>query len=175
MLLHESRRIARTSPDGDIVLLEDQDRALWNQALMAEGSRLARQAWRADQIGPYTIQAAIAAVHTAAPTFDDTDWAQIVGLYDLLLQVTPSPIVEISRAVAIAMRDGPAAGLELIDEILERGDLANYHPAYVVRGDLCRRLGKTAEARTAYEQALVLAEQEPEQRFIEQQLASLSG
>jgi RNA polymerase sigma-70 factor (ECF subfamily) len=175
MLLHESRRIARTSPDGDIVLLEDQDRALWNQALMAEGSRLARQAWRADQIGPYTIQAAIAAVHTAAPTFDDTDWAQIVGLYDLLLQVTPSPIVEISRAVAIAMRDGPAAGLELIDEILERGDLANYHPAYVVRGDLCRRLGKTAEARTAYEQALALAEQEPEQRFIEQQLASLSG
>jgi RNA polymerase sigma-70 factor (ECF subfamily) len=175
MLLHESRRIARTSPDGDIVLLEDQDRALWNQALMAEGSRLARQAWRADQIGPYTIQAAIAAVHTAAPTFDDTDWAQIVGLYDLLLQVTPSPIVEISRAVAIAMRDGPAAGLELIDQILERGDLANYHPAYVVRGDLCRRLGKTAEARTAYEQALVLAEQEPEQRFIEQQLASLSG
>jgi RNA polymerase sigma-70 factor (ECF subfamily) len=175
MLLHESRRIARTSPDGDIVLLEDQDRALWNQVLMAEGSRLARQAWRADQIGPYTIQAAIAAVHTAAPTFDDTDWAQIVGLYDLLLQVTPSPIVEISRAVAIAMRDGPAAGLELIDEILERGDLANYHPAYVVRGDLCRRLGKTAEARTAYEQALALAEQEPEQRFIEQQLASLSG
>jgi RNA polymerase sigma-70 factor (ECF subfamily) len=175
MLLHESRRIARTSPDGDIVLLEDQDRALWNQALMAEGSRLTRQAWRSDQIGPYTIQAAIAAVHTAAPTFDDTDWAQIVGLYDLLLQVTPSPIVEISRAVAIAMRDGPAAGLELIDEILEPGDMANYHPAYVVRGDLCRRLGKTAEARTAYEQALVLAEQEPEQRFIEQQLASLSG
>lgn len=174
MLLHESRHIARTSPDGDIVLLEDQDRSLWNQGFIEEGSRLARQAWGAERVGPYTIQAAISAVYAAAPSFDETDWGQIVGLYELLLQITPSPVVEISRAVAVAMRDGPAAGLALIDEILERGDLANYHPAYVARGDLNRRLGKTAEAQAAYQQALSLAEQEPEQRFIEKQLAALS-
>lgn len=173
MLLHESRRPARTSPEGDLVLLEEQDRSLWNRALVEEGTTLARRAWRSGRIGPYTIQAAMAAVYATAPTFDTTDWEQVVGLYDMLLQIAPSPVIEINRAVAVAMRDDLASGLALVDAILARGDLANYHHAYSARGELCRRLGKTAEARTAYQQALALAEQEPERRHIEKQLAAL--
>lgn len=175
MLLHESRRLARTSAEGDLILLEEQDRSLWNQSQIEEGTLLAHQAWRAGQIGWYSLQAAISAVYTAAPDFAATDWGQIVGLYDLLLQAAPSPVVEINRAVAVAMRDGFEAGLALIDAILERGDLVNYHLAYSARGELCRRLGKTAEALNAYQQALVLAEQEPQRRFIEKQIATLSN
>lgn len=174
MLLHESRREARTSPDGDLILLEEQDRSLWDRAQMEAGIRLAQDAWRSFQIGPYTIQAAIAAVHATAPGFSATDWKQIVSLYDMLLQIAPSPIVEINRAVAVAMRDNIAAGLSLLDAILARGDLANYHHAYATRGALCRRLGKVAEARTAYQQALSLTVQEPERRHLEKQLAALS-
>jgi RNA polymerase sigma-70 factor (ECF subfamily) len=174
MLLHESRRPARTSPEGDLILLEEQDRSLWNREQIEAGTILARQAWRSGRIGPYTLQAAIAAVYAAAPTFAATDWEQIVGLYDMLLQIAPSPVIEINRAVAVAMRDDLASGLTLVDAILARGDLANYHHAYSARGELCRRLGKTAEARTAYQQALALAEQEPERRHLEKQLAALS-
>jgi RNA polymerase sigma-70 factor (ECF subfamily) len=173
MLLHESRRAARTSPDGDLILLEDQDRTLWNQEQIAEGTALAKRAWSSGQFGPYTLQAAIAALHAVAPTVAATDWAQIVGLYDLLVQVVPSPVVEISRAGAVAMRDGPAAGLVLIDAILARGDLAAYHLAHSARAELCRQLGRTAEARAAYRQALALAQQEPERRFLERRLATL--
>jgi RNA polymerase sigma-70 factor (ECF subfamily) len=173
MLLHESRRAARTSAEGDLILLEEQDRALWNQELIAEGAALVQRALSSDWFGPYTLQAAIAAVYATAPSFAATDWAQIVGLYDLLLQATPSPIVEINRAVAVAMRDGPAAGLALVDAILARGDLANYHLAHAARADLCRRLGKTVEARAAYQRALELTQQEPQRRFLEQQLANL--
>jgi RNA polymerase sigma-70 factor (ECF subfamily) len=173
MLLHESRRAARSSPEGDLVLLEDQDRALWNQELIAEGTALVEQAWCSGQFGPYTIQAAIAALHAAAPTVAATDWTQIVGLYDLLAQVAPSPVVEISRAGAVAMRDGPAAGLTLIDAILARGDLAAYHLAHSARAELCRQLGQTAEARASYQRALALAQQAPERRFLERRLASL--
>jgi RNA polymerase sigma-70 factor (ECF subfamily) len=174
MLLHESRRMARTSSEGDLILLEEQDRSLWNREQIEEGTRLVQQAWRSGQVGLYSLQAAVAAVYAAAPTFADTDWEQIVGLYDLLLQAAPSPVVEINRAVAVAMRDGLAAGLALVDAILARGDLANYHLAYAARGELCRRLGKTAEARTAYQQALTLAEQEPQRRFLERQIANLA-
>jgi RNA polymerase sigma-70 factor (ECF subfamily) len=174
MLLHESRRPARTSPEGDLILLEEQDRSLWNREQIEAGTILARQAWRSGRIGPYTLQAAIAAVYAAAPTFAATDWEQIVGLYDMLLQIATSPVIEINRAVAVAMRDDLASGLTLVDAILARGDLANYHHAYSARGELCRRLGKTAEARTAYQQALALAEQEPERRHLEKQLAALS-
>lgn len=175
MLLHEARRPARTSPAGDLVLLEHQDRSAWNQEQIAEGIALVERALSARQFGPYSLQAAIAAVHAAAPSFAATDWRQIVGLYDLLLQVVPSPIIEINRAVAVAMRDGPAAGLALIDAILARGDLANYHLAHAARADLCRKMGRIAEARAAYQQALALAEQEPERRFLEERLASLPG
>lgn len=175
MLLHESRRSARTSPEGDLILLEDQDRSLWNREQIAEGTALVERALSAGQFGPYTLQAAIAAVHAAAPTVAATDWAQIVGLYDLLVQVGPSPVVEINRAVAIAMRDGPAAGLELMDAILARGDLTAYHLAHAARAELCRQLGRTAEARAAYQQALALAQQEPERRFLEGRLAKLAG
>ncbi|MBE7556147.1 MAG: RNA polymerase sigma factor [Anaerolineales bacterium] len=174
MLLHEARRAARTSPEGDLILLEDQDRSLWNQEQIAEGTALVERAWSLGQFGPYTLQAAIAALHSAAPTVAATDWAQIVGLYDLLVQVTPSPVVEINRAVAVAMRDGPAAGLTLIDAILGRGDLTAYHLAHSARGELCRQLGRTVEARASYQQALALAQQEPERRFLERRLANLS-
>jgi RNA polymerase sigma-70 factor (ECF subfamily) len=173
MLLHEARRAARSSPEGDLILLEDQDRSLWNRDQIAEGTARVEQAWSSGQIGPYTLQAAIAALHSAAPTVAETDWAQIVGLYDLLAQVAPSPVVEISRAGAVAMCDGPAAGLALIDAILATGDLASYHLAHSARAELCRRLGRTAEARAAYERALALAEQEPERRFLERRLANL--
>jgi RNA polymerase sigma-70 factor (ECF subfamily) len=174
LLLHESRRAARSSPTGDLVRLEDQDRSLWNRGQIEEGLALVRQALSSGQIGLYTLQAAIAAVHAEAPTAADTDWGQIVGLYDVLAQADPSPVVELNRAVAVAMRDGPEAGLALVDAILARGDLADYHLAHAARADLCRRLGRTAEARTAYERALSLTRQEPERRFLERRLAELA-
>ena len=173
MLLQESRRAARTSPEGDIVLLEDQDRSRWNRQQIAEGSALVRQALASQRFGPYTIQAAIAAVHAAAPSANQTDWAQIAALYDVLLQMQPSPIIELNRAVAIAMRDGPAAGLDLIDSILARGDLAEYHLAHAARAELCRRLGRSGDAKSAYERAIQLAQQEPERRFLERRLRNI--
>lgn len=173
MLLHESRRAARSSPQGDMILLQDQERSLWNQEQIVEGVALVQQALSWRRLGPYTLQAAIAAVYAVAPDFAATDWGQIVDLYDRLLQVAPSPVIEINRAVAVAMRDGPAAGLALVEAILARGDLADYHLAHGARADLCRRLGRTAQARAAYQQALALAQQEPERRFLEQQIASL--
>ena len=173
MLLHESRRAARTSPGGDLVLLEDQDRTLWDRDLIAEGTALVERALRSGRFGPYGLQAAIAAVHAEAPSVGATDWAQIVGLYDVLARVEPSPVVALNRAVAVAMRDGPAAGLALVDAILAGGDLADYHLAHSARAELCRRLGRTAEARTAYERALALARQEPERRFLERRLDDL--
>ena len=174
MLLHEARRATRASTEGDLVLLEDQDRTRWNREQIAEGIALVRQALSSDSVGAYTLQAAIAAVHASATDFAATDWAQIVGLYDLLMQVTPSPVVEINRAGAVAMRDGPAAGLELVDDILARGDLANYPLAHATRAELCRRLGKAGEARASYKRALTLAQQEPERRSLERRLARLS-
>jgi RNA polymerase sigma-70 factor (ECF subfamily) len=173
MLLQESRRAARTSRSGDIVLLEDQDRSLWNRDYIREGLALVERALASQRFGPYTLQAAIAAVHTEAPSAAATDWTQIVGLYDVLLRAEPSPVVELNRAVALAMRDGPTEGLSLIDAILARGDLKNYHLAHAARADLCRRLGRTAEARASYEQALKLSQQEPERRFLERRLAEL--
>ncbi len=173
MLLQESRRAARTSPSGDIVLLEDQDRSLWNREFINEGLALVSRALASSEAGPYTIQAAIAAVHANAANSAATDWAQIVALYDVLLRANPSPVVELNRAVAVAMRDGPAAGLSLIDAILARGDLGKYHLAHAARADLCRRLGRTAEARSSYEQALGLATQDPERRFLKRRLAEL--
>ncbi len=173
MLLTESRRSARTSPTGDVILLEDQDRSLWNRELIAEGQALVAQAWSSRRIGPYTLQAAIAAVHAEARIAKETDWAEIVSLYDVLLRVNPSPVVELNRAAATAMRDGPAAGLALIDAILARGDLNDYPLAHSARAELCRRLGKKAEAREAYARALLLTQQAPERRFIERRLAEL--
>jgi RNA polymerase sigma-70 factor (ECF subfamily) len=173
MLLQESRRAARTSSEGDLILLEDQDRLLWNRAYITEGLALVQQSLSSRRFGPYTIQAAIAAVHAEALTAAATDWTQIVGLYDLLAQAAPSPVIELNRAVAIAMRDGPAAGLEHIDAILARGELKNYHLIYSARAELCRRLGKTADARIAYERALALTRQAPERRFIERRLQEL--
>ena len=173
MLLHESRRAARTSPAGDLILLDDQDRSLWNRDQIAEGLALVERALSSRRFGPYTLQAAIAAVHAEAPNAAATDWAQIVGLYDVLAQADPSPVVELNRAVAVAMRDGPLAGLALIDAILARGDLADYHLAHAARADLCRRLGRTAEARASYERALGLTQQEPERRFLERRLGEL--
>jgi RNA polymerase sigma-70 factor (ECF subfamily) len=173
MLLHESRRAARTSPSGDLILLEDQDRSLWNRDFIKEGSLLAERALAAREVGPYSIQAAIAAVHANAASAAATDWAQIVALYDLLVRAEPSPVVELNRAVAVAMRDGPPAGLALIDAILARGDLSNYHLAHAARADLCRRLDRTAEARVSYERALSLTGQEPERRFLQRRLAEL--
>ena len=173
MLLHESRRAARTSETGDLILLEHQDRSLWNQDHIREGVGLIERALTSRRFGPYTLQAAIAAVHAAAPNVAETDWAQIVALYDLLMRVDPSPIVALNRAVAVAMRDGPAKGLELVDALLEGGELADYHLAHAARADLCRRLGKSSEARASYEQALALTKQEPERRFLEKRLAEL--
>jgi RNA polymerase sigma-70 factor (ECF subfamily) len=173
MLLHESRRTARTTPAGDLVLLEDQDRSLWNREQIAEGLGLVARALSSQQAGAYVLQAAIAAVHAQASSTEATDWSQIVAIYDLLLRAMPSPVVELNRAVAVAMRDGPAAGLELIDAILGRGELASYHLAHAARGELYRRLGKTAEARVFYERALALTSQAPERRFIERRLREL--
>jgi len=173
MLLHESRRAARASPTGDLILLEDQDRSLWNRDLIAEGRALVERALASRRIGPYTLQAAISAVHAASPSASATDWAQIVGLYDVLARVEPSPVVELNRAVAVAMRDGPDSGLALIDAILAGGALADYRLAHAARADLCRRLGKTAEARASYERALALTRGEPERRFLQRRLAEL--
>ncbi len=173
MLLHESRRAARTSPEGDLILLENQDRSLWNRNQIAEGLALVERALSSQRFGLYTIQAAISAVHAQAPTAAATDWAQIVALYDLLLQAGSSPVIELNRAAAVAMRDGPLAGLELIDAILARGDLADYHLIHSARAELCRRLGRTSEARASYERALSLTQQEPERRFLERRLEEL--
>jgi RNA polymerase sigma-70 factor (ECF subfamily) len=173
MLLHDSRRAARTSPSGELILLNDQDRLLWSRDQIAEGLALVERALGARQAGPYSIQAAIAAVHANAPNAAATDWAQIVTLYDLLAQAEPSPVIELNRAVAVAMRDGPSAGLALIDAILGRGDLSDYHLAHAARADFCRRLGRIAEARASYERALSLTGQEPERRFLERRLAEL--
>lgn len=173
MLLHESRRPARTSADGDLILLEQQDRSLWSRDMITEGVALIEKALLSKRIGPYTLQAAIAAVHAEAPSAAETDWAQIVALYDLLLRAEPSPIVELNRAVAVAMRDGPAQGLELVDELLASNELATYHLAQATRADLCRRLGKNADARASYERALALAKQHPERRFLEKRLSEL--
>src|SRR5262249_7095272 len=175
MLLHESRRAARTSADGELILLDEQDRSTWDRALMAEGIASVEPALATRRFGPYTLQAAIAAVHAEAPSADVTDWTQIVGLYDVLCRADPSPVVALNRAAAVAMRDGPEAGLALIEGILARGDLREYHLAHSARADLCRRLGRTAEARAAYERALSLTRQEPERRFLEGRLAELRG
>jgi RNA polymerase sigma-70 factor (ECF subfamily) len=173
MLLHESRRAARTGADGDIVLLAEQDRALWNREQIAEGSALVTRALQSGRPGPYALQAAVAAVHANAASAEATDWDEIVALYDMLLQIEPSPVVELNRAAAVAMRDGPAAGLALIDAILERGDLLDYHLAHAARADMCRRLGAAADARQSYERAIALVRQEPERRFLERRLAGL--
>ena len=173
MLLQESRRTARTSPEGDLILLEDQDRSLWNREQISEGRALVEQALASQQFGTYTIQAAIAAIHAAAPSTTATAWTQIVAWYDVLAQVAPSPVVDLNRAVAVAMRDGPLAGLQLVDDILARGNLADYHLAHAARADLCRRLGRTTDARESYLQALALVKQEPERRFLEGRLREL--
>jgi RNA polymerase sigma-70 factor, ECF subfamily len=173
LLLHESRRATRSSPEGELILLGDQDRTLWNRGQIAEGAALVEQALRSRRYGIYTLQAAIAAVHAEAADAAATDWPQIVGLYDVLLQIDPSPVIELNRAVAVAMRDGPAIGLALIDTILGRGDLGDYQPAHAARADLCRRLGRDAEARAAYQRALTLTQQEPERRFLIRRMAEL--
>ncbi len=173
MLLHESRRAARTSETRELILLEHQNRSLWNQNHIREGIGLIERALASRRFGPYTLQAAIAAVHAEAPSTVETDWPQIVALYDLLLRADPSPIIALNRAVAVAMRDGPVKGLELIDTLLEGGDLADYHLAHAARADLYRRLGKSSEARPSYERALALTKQEPERRFLEKRLAEL--
>jgi RNA polymerase sigma-70 factor (ECF subfamily) len=173
MLLQESRRTARASPEGDLILLEDQDRSLWNREQIAEGKALVERALSSRRFSVYTIQAAIAAVHAEAPSAAATDWTHMVAWYDVLARVEPSPVVALNRAVAVAMRDGPLAGLQLIDAILAHGDLANYHLAHAARADLCRRLGRTADARASYQRALALARQEPERRFLERRLSEL--
>jgi RNA polymerase sigma-70 factor (ECF subfamily) len=175
MILQESRRGARTAPDGGIILLPDQDRSLWDRDRIAQGAALLRRALSSRRIGPYTIQAAIAAAHAEAPSAAETDWGKIVGLYDLLVQAESSPVVELNRAVAVAMRDGPGAGLAIIEAILARGDLSEYHLAHSARADLCRRLGRTTEARVSYEKALSLTLQEPERRFLLRRLAGLDS
>lgn len=173
MLLHESRRPARTATNGDLVLLEQQDRSLWNREHIREGLGLIERALASRRFGSYTVQAAIAAVHAEAPNTATTDWARIVTLYDLLLRTNPSPIVDLNRAVAVAMRDGPANGLELVDALLANGELENYHLAHAARADFCRQLGRTSDARVSYERALALTKQEPERRFLEKRLNEL--
>ena len=174
MLLHESRRAARTSSDGELVLLDDQDRSQWNREQIAEGLSLVESAMSTRRVGPYTLQAAIAAVHAEAASAATTDWGQIIGLYDVLARANPSPVVELNRAIAVAMRDGPSAGLALIDAILLRGDLRDYHLAHSARADMYRRLGRATEARAAYKQALSLARQEPVRRFLDRRLRELA-
>lgn len=174
MLLQESRRAARTSPEGELILLENQDRALWNREQIREGVKLVERALTSRRFGPYTLQAAIAAVHAEAPDAKLTEWPEIVVLYTALLRMTPSPIVELNRAVAVAMRDGPEAGLTLIDATFERGELTEYSLAHAVRADLCRRLGRKNAARVSYERALALTQQEPERRFLEKRLRELA-
>ena len=175
MLLQESRRTARATPAGDVITLEEQDRSRWNRELIAEGVALVEQALATRRFGLYAVQAAIAAVHAEAPSTAETDWNEVVGLYDALLAMDPSPVIELNRAVAVGMRDGPAAGLGLIDAILKRGDLAGYHLAHAARADLCRRLGRGAEARVSYEKALELSQQEPEKRFLRRRIAEVAG
>ncbi|WP_248742518.1 MULTISPECIES: RNA polymerase sigma factor [unclassified Pseudomonas] len=174
MLLHESRRSARSSADGELILLDDQDRKLWNAELIAEGCNLVERALTTGRFGPYCLQAAIAAVHAEAPTAGETDWEQIVGLYDVLLRAVPSPVIELNRAVAVAKRDGALAGLTLIEGILDRGELQDYHLAHSARAEFCRQLGRVEEARVAYRRALELTRQEPERRFIEGRLQELT-
>lgn len=173
MLLHESRRPARTSPSGELVLLDDQDRSLWDARLMAEGCALVERALSTRRFGPYCLQAAIAAVHAEAPSAAETDWEQIVGLYDVLLRAVPSPVIELNRAVAVAKRDGALAGLLLVEGILARGELQDYHLAHSARAEFCRQLGRVEQARAAYQRALELTRQEPERRFIEGRLRDL--
>jgi RNA polymerase sigma-70 factor (ECF subfamily) len=173
MLLHESRRAARTSPTGELILLENQNRSLWNREQIAEGVALLEKALNSRRFGRYTLQAAIAAVHAQAESVAATDWAQIVALYDRLAQIQPSPVVQLNRAVAIAMRDGPEAGLKHINAVLEQGELANYYLAHSARADMYRRLGRTAEARSAYEKALALTQQEPERQFLQDRIRQL--
>lgn len=175
MLLNDSRRPARSSPAGDLVLLEDQDRSLWDRDQITEGTGLVERALSSGQVGPYALQAAIAAVHAEAPDAAATDWAEIVALYEVLIRAEPSPVVELNRAAAVAMRDGPEAGLALVDQILERGELAEYQPAHAARAELCRRLGRKAEARASYERALDLTGQGPQRRFLERRLEAVSG
>ena len=175
MLLHESRRAARTSADGDVVLLEEQDRSLWNRALIEEGVALVERSLSSRRAGRYTIQAAISAMHAQAPTAAATDWMEVAGLYDALLRLDPSPVVELNRAVAVAMRDGPEPGLALVDEILARGELNDYRFAHAARADLCRRLGRMEEAKTSYERALALTKQGPERRFLQRRIAEVSA
>ncbi len=175
MLLHDARRATRTSAAGDLILLDEQDRSCWDRARIAEGTALVERALRSRRFGPYTLQAAIAAVHAEAPAAAETDWAQIVGLYDVLLRSDPSPIVELNRAAAVAMRDGPAAGLAQIDALLARGELGDYHLAHSARADLLRRLGRLADARGSYERALELVRQAPERRFLERRIREVSG
>lgn len=174
MLLHEARRDARTDAAGDLVLLEDQDRGCWNRPAIAEGVALVEQALGSRRVGPYALQAAIAAVHAEAPSSAATDWRQIIGLYDVLLRVEPSPVFALNRAVAVAMADGAAAGLALVDALLAQGALATYHFAHAARADLCRRLGRHDDARVSYQRALTLVKQEPERRFLERRLAALA-
>jgi len=173
MLLQESRRAARTSPAGELILLENQDRSLWNREQIAEGVALVEKALSSRRFGPYTLQAAIAAVHAEAESTAVTDWPQIVALYNQLVQIQPSPVVYLNRAVAIAMRDGPEAGLTHIDALLEQGELANYYLAHSARAELYRRLGRTAEARSSYEKALALTQQEPERQFLQARIRQL--
>ncbi|WP_460106367.1 RNA polymerase sigma factor [Pseudomonas sp. H2_G10] len=175
MLLHESRRAARTSANGELVLLDEQDRSLWDASLIAEGCTLVERALTTRRFGPYCLQAAIAAVHAEAPSAGQTDWPQIVGLYDVLLRAMPSPVIELNRAVALVMRDGPLAGLQQVEAILARGELLDYHLAHSARGEFCRRLGRWEDARLAYEKALSLTQQVPEQRFLDSRLAELKS
>ena len=175
MVLHEARRAGRMSSLGDLILLEDQDRSLWNRQQIQEGVMLVERALKSRRIGPYSLQAAIAAVHAEAPDTTSTDWAQIVALYDVLLKAEPSAVIELNRAAAIAMRDGPRAGLELIDNILALGELRDYYPAHAARGELCRRLGRVSDARSAYRRTLELVTQDPERRFLERRLAELDS
>ncbi|HEX4171361.1 MAG TPA: DUF6596 domain-containing protein, partial [Acetobacteraceae bacterium] len=175
LLLQDSRRAARTTLDGDLVPLEEQDRSLWNRASIAEGCDLVRQALHSRRFGAYTLQAGIAAVHTEARSPRETDWTEIAGLYDALLRLEPSPVVHLNRAVAVAMRDGPEAGLVLIDPLLDHGGLGRYHLAHAAKADLLRRLGRLPEAKASYETALALTQQGPEQRFVKRRLAAIAG
>jgi RNA polymerase sigma-70 factor (ECF subfamily) len=175
MLLHESRRSARSTAAGDLIVLEDQDRSLWNRDMIEEGLSFVENAFLSKPPGRYALQAAIAALHAEAKNPEATDWAQIAALYTLLLRIQPSPVIELNRAVAIAMHDGPEAGLRQIDAILERGELKDYHLAYSARAELCRKTGRTSEARTSWERALALAQQDPERRFIERKLIELGA
>jgi RNA polymerase sigma-70 factor (ECF subfamily) len=173
MLLQESRRAARTSPTGEMILLENQDRSLWNREQIAEGVALLAKALKSRRFGAYTLQAAIAAVHAETRSVAATDWRRIVALYDQLVRIQPSPVVQLNRAVAIAMRDGPEAGLADTDAVLEHGELADYYLAHSARADMCRRLGRTAEARSSYEKALALTQQEPERQFLQERIRQL--